>query len=125
MSYGMDPYREGETLEPIEHGSLAHQLLHLPLGKNDAGAETVGEYLGLLLATLWLEVEGFSGKRPFGNSDWQYVVYIAMIKARMAVGSVYVDDGYEEVEDFPQEAEAAADKLILQAIRLMYDHGGE
>lgn len=38
---------------------------------NDAGAGTVREYLVQLLALLWEEEGEFSGKRPFGNSDWQ------------------------------------------------------
>lgn len=36
---------------------------------------TIKEYFLELLKTLWLEEEGFSGKRPFGNSGWQYEIY--------------------------------------------------
>lgn len=32
---------------------------------------TIREYLQELLLTLWEEKEGFSGKRPFGNSGWE------------------------------------------------------
>ena len=32
---------------------------------------TVKDYLKTLLHTLWDEEDGFSGKRPFGNSGWQ------------------------------------------------------
>lgn len=120
------------SIEPQEQ-PLAHQLLHLPLGNNEAQAATVGEYLGLLLSTLWLQAEGFSGKRPFGNSDWQYPVYIAMVKGGLATGTVYEDNNcncradcphsYEELDDWDQESIIAADELILQAIRLAYDHG--
>ena len=31
---------------------------------------TIREYLRELLLTLWREGEGFSGKRPFGDSGW-------------------------------------------------------
>ncbi len=32
---------------------------------------SVREYFKALLSVLWDEEEGFSGKRPFGNSGWQ------------------------------------------------------
>jgi hypothetical protein len=39
---------------------------------SDAGDQiTVRDYFRLLLETLWDEGEGFSGKRPFGNSGWE------------------------------------------------------
>ena len=47
----------------------------IPMGKNDIGAKTIGEYFEKLLLTLWDEQEDFSGKRPFGNSGWEYDVY--------------------------------------------------
>lgn len=100
-----------------------HEILHLPMGENDADAATVGEYLGLLLSTLWLQDEGFSSKRPFGNSDWKWAVYKAMVKAGFVPGTVYEEDGYEYLEDFSREAEITADEMILQAIRFAYYHG--
>jgi hypothetical protein len=87
------------------------QLLDLPLPENDSGASTVRGYLVALLATLWREQEGFSGKRPFGNSDWQYDIYVGMIKAGI-VGGQIDEDGYVEQADV-----ATADKLILAAIQ--------
>lgn len=56
-------------------------VLALPLEPNEAGAATVRDYLIELLATLWREKEGFSGKRPFGDSGWQYDVYTALAAA--------------------------------------------
>lgn len=101
--------------------SLAHELLHLEINDPDSGAQTVGQFLGLLLSTLWLQTELFSGKRPFGNSDWQYTVYKAMGKAGIAE-IVFDEDGY--IENFTNEAQISADELILQSIKLMYNHGG-
>lgn len=50
-----------------------HQIFDLPMdGENDTGAKTVREYLLRLLMTLIEEGESFSGKRPFGNSDWDW-----------------------------------------------------
>lgn len=45
-------------------------VLNLTIPANDSGASTVGGYLAQLLKRVWLEDEGFSGKRPFGNSGW-------------------------------------------------------
>jgi hypothetical protein len=87
------------------------QLLDLPLPENDSGASTVRGYLVALLTTLWEEEEGFSGKRPFGNSGWQYDLYAPMIEAGI-VGGEIDEDGYVERADA-----AAADKLILAAIQ--------
>lgn len=48
------------------------RALDVELGPNDAEAGTVREYLKELLVTLLIVEEGFSGKRPFGNSGWQH-----------------------------------------------------
>lgn len=99
-----------------------HDVLHCPMvpNENDARASTVGEFLGCLLSALWEENEGFSGKRPLGNSDWQWQVYVAMAKGGFVAGT-FDDDGY--LEDFPYDQEQKADVLIQQAIKLAYDHG--
>ena len=52
------------------------EILALPMEENDGAAENIGQYFASLLHTLWIEGEGFSGKRPFGNSGWVYVVII-------------------------------------------------
>lgn len=110
-------YEETDTMKDDK----AHKVLHAPMQKNDANAATVGEYLELLLSTLWIEDEGFSGKRPFGNSSWQYEVYIALSDAGLVEGLVLDEDGY--VDSFSRESQIAADELVLQAIRLAYNHG--
>jgi len=72
--------------------------------------DTLKNYLKTLLVTLWQEAEGFSGKRPFGNSDWQYDVYAPLIKAGFLEGSLD-SDGYVEELDH-----AKADEFILKLI---------
>lgn len=99
-----------------------HDLLHCPMGPNDADAATVGEYLGLLLSTLWLQGQQFNGKRPFGNSDWQWLVYEAMVKNGFVFGILADDDGDTYLEDFTYDDQIKADELILQAISLAYRH---
>ncbi len=47
--------------------------------QNDAGASTVRGYIVALAAAVWAEEEGFSGKRPFGNSGWKHEVLEPML----------------------------------------------
>lgn len=57
----------------------AESPLNLPIEQEDvANVETVGEYLAEILNTLLSEGEGFSGKRPLGNSDWDYNIENAL-----------------------------------------------
>lgn len=74
--------------------------LCLALPKNDAGAETVRGYLYALLEAVWEEEEGFSGKRPFGNSGWKRDVIGPLVKARYTT---------------PAKADAFVSRLILHA----------
>lgn len=76
---------------------------------NDAGAHSIGEYLGLLLHVLWDENEGFSGKEPFGNGNWEMDIYRALVRGGLVDG-VIDGDGYLDVDD------EAANRLVAQAI---------
>ncbi len=85
-------------------------ILDIPMEENDANASTIREYLKALLSHLWAEGEGFSGKRPFGNSGWEYDLYSALIKAEAVKGKL---DEYGHVD---RVDEKKANKLIFQAI---------
>lgn len=74
-------------------------VLNCPLEENDSGANTVKGYLKALLSTLWDECEGFSGKRPFGNSGWEYDLTDALIENKFA------------------QTDSEAKKLIFKAIQ--------
>ena len=78
-------------------------ILDLPMGHNDAGASTIRDYLCCLLPTVWEEGEGFSGKRPFGNSGWENELYETLAKWQVIDGVENVDcdgnkywDGYDK-----------------------------
>lgn len=88
-------------------------ILAIPMKRNDSGAKTIGGYLRALLKELWAEGEGFSGKRPFGNSGWEYDLYKALIQAKAIRGEF---DSCGDIGDFDQ---AAANKLIFKAIEAM------
>lgn len=85
-------------------------VLDLPMQENDAGAATIREYLCELLSELWEKGEGFSGKRPFGNSGWDYELHVPLVKAGLIDGSVD-EDGYLENSD-----RKAAHQIISSAI---------
>ena len=90
-------------------------VLALPMPPNatSASAATIGEYLTRLLADLWTQGSDFNAKRPYGSSDWQWVVYEQLVKAGYVEGRLD-GDGYIEHADIP-----AADRLISVAIQAL------
>jgi hypothetical protein len=110
--YPCKPEVFAATYEPAaQQDDVTTRLLALQLPENASGATTVRGYLIAILAAVWRETEGFSGKRPFGNSSWQCDLYAPMIKAGFVPGTLDEDgylDGYFD--------EAPADALILAAI---------
>jgi hypothetical protein len=89
------------------------EVLDTPMGPNDSGATTIRGYLKALLTAVWRKEEGFSGKRPFGNSGWVYDVYQAMVKAGHVPGKLD-QDGY--MEHMTRDAKEQADNMIAAAI---------
>lgn len=76
---------------------------------SDAGDElTMLEYFEQLLQTLWDEGEGFSGKRPFGNSGWQGEVIQALAAAEL-------------VKNETREEERAAELFVCAMITRAFD----
>lgn len=89
----------------------ARQVLDLPMpAGNDADAATIRDYLVKLLTLVWEDNECFDGKRPFGNSGWDYDLYGPLIEAGLITGRLD-EDGF--IEDVDTEA---GDKLVLAAI---------
>lgn len=89
----------------------AQQVLDTPL--DEAETPTIRAYLTTLLATLWAEGSNFSSRRPLGDSDWQWTVYAALVKAGLVVGTLD-EDGYLEDVDT-----GAADNLMQMAIEAL------
>jgi hypothetical protein len=54
--------------------------------------QSLREYLNELLQRLWVQGSDFSSKRPFGDGNWQWCVYRALVKAGYITG-VLDDDG--------------------------------
>lgn len=74
---------------------------------------TIRSYLINLLSELWAQRESFSGKRPFGDSDWEFEIYTGLIKAGFVDGEL---DDYGYVESLDQDE---ADMLIQSCIASM------
>lgn len=74
---------------------------------------TIGEYLRLTLRTLILEGEDFSGKRPLGDSDWDYLLLLGLIRAKVIPGRI---NEYNEPEDFDW---SDFNKAMFKAINAM------
>lgn len=88
------------------------EILKFHMKENDAGAETIGEYLSQLLVNLIDEGEGFSSKRPFGNSGWIYELYLPLVDGGFVEGSLDEDGYLEEIED----SEAAC-QLLMEVVQ--------
>jgi hypothetical protein len=84
------------------------------MGDNDANAVTIGDYFMRLAEAAWVEEEGFSGKRPFGNSGWQHEVYHALVTNKVITGEI---DEYGYVEDYDGQAADQITKAILAFLR--------
>lgn len=105
--------------------SLGLKILKAPMGENDAGAKTIGEYLIKLSHECWAQEDGFSGKRPFGNSGWVHEIYNALadtfpkeIKAVWYDIAEDEDESYRELESFDMKA---ANKMISTAYQALYE----
>jgi len=75
---------------------------------------TVREYLHKLLETLWIEGEGFSSKRPFGNSGWENDLIIPLVQAGFIEGkfSDVLLDEESYLESFNQDGYGFITDLI-------------
>lgn len=87
------------------------EILNYPYDFRDCDAHNIKEYFHSLLHTLWLEGEGFSGKRPFGNSGWEYDLYIPLIVMDAVDGKID-----EEYGDLISCDNRAANKLVFELI---------
>ena len=76
---------------------------------------TIKEYLKELLVSLWEQGEGFSGKRPFGNSGWEWDLYKPLIVGGAVKGVV---DEYGDIDEFDSNE---CDKLLLRLVAECFD----
>ncbi len=74
---------------------------------------TIREYFKRLLTQLWMDGECFDGKRPFGNSGWQYDVYAALIKHGIIKGKLDSDGYIDELNEYKAQ-QFIIEKLIKE-----------
>jgi len=74
---------------------------------------SIKTYIKEILKVLWLEPDDFNGKRPLGNSGWQFDLYKAMIEKNIIEGEV---DDYGCVDSVNM---TDADKLIIDYISIL------
>ena len=92
------------------------EILNLRIDNEDFDHHlTIKGYLKLLLTTIWEEGDGFSGKRPFGNSGWEYDLYTPLVKAGVLEG-VLDEDGYIDAVD-KDAGEVLVYKLIDEVFK--------
>jgi hypothetical protein len=94
-------------------------VLNLRMQPNDADAETIGDYLVKLLANVWNEGEGFSGKRPFGNSGWKMEIGEALVRAGVIDGKWDSDDEDPEYRWLDTYDHAACNRIVAAAIQAL------
>lgn len=90
------------------------QILDLPMTwEANSNGTTIRDYLKKLLSTLWEEGEGFSGKRPFGDSGWHFDLHTPLVIAGVVEG-VVEEDGKGYAYD-----QKKVRKLISKAIEAL------
>lgn len=111
----MSEYKELKGFIPDELTGL--DILKIKMQDNDANARTVGEYLIMLSQKCWQETEGFSGKRPFGNSGWDFEIYQALAAAGHGNPKWEWNNGEKELVHYEP---GTLNKLINQAFKTLY-----
>lgn len=95
----------------LSHKDLL-EILNLPLG-GDFKKTTIRQYFQNLLETLWDQGADFSGKRPFGNSGWEYDIYLPLVFNGIIKGVLNEEGSIENLD------ELAANRLVFQLIKAL------
>ena len=90
-------------------------VLNCPIAKGCHGlgdAQTVRDFFINAMVELWNEGEGFSGKRPFGDSGWDYEIAKSLVAAGIVEGKLDEEGYLDSVSDGWQD-------LVLRAVQSM------
>lgn len=88
-----------------------NEILDLKFKSDDLHKEiTIREFFYKLMELLWIEQEGFDGKRPFGNSSWDHDLIKCLVVNKLVKGKVD-EDGY--LEDFDYDK---VNKFVIKQI---------
>lgn len=93
------------------------EALDLEFDHDEIGGTTIRGYFIELLTNLWRQGEGFSGKRPFGDSGWEHDLEVPLVKSGCVNGTIKnegdEDEPYWYVEDLDRKA---YDKFVFAMI---------
>lgn len=91
------------------------QMLDLAMTpeENDARASTVREYFALLVEQVWVQGEGFRGKRAFVCTGWDWDLFVPLIRAGLIKGTI---DEYRRPAEFDY---TEGDRLVKLAIKAL------
>lgn len=90
--------------------SLPAEALDVWMSRGDFEG-TLRDYFKEIAILVWTEEAMFSGKRPFGNSDWQNDVYASLIDAGLLDGMI---DEYGCVSQIQDDAERLVTELLVE-----------
>jgi len=90
-------------------------VLQIKMQKNDANAKTIGEYVAKLAINVIVETEGFSGKRPFGNSGWYLELAEPLVREGVVKGEIDEEWGGVDGYDY-KEIDAVLTKAVMEAL---------
>lgn len=79
-------------------------VLKFVYSKWDLGKCSIRHYLVELAKQCWIEEEFFGGKRPFGNSGWQWDVYFALAEGGFVTGKKDDEGNWTDVDREKAEA---------------------
>lgn len=80
------------------------KVLNFEYSNWDLGKCTIRKYLVTLARTCWEEEEGFSGKRPFGNSGWTWDVMGALVSGGFIDGRIDLDGFLDDCDEVAGKA---------------------
>ncbi len=81
--------------------------------QSELGKITLRKYFLRCMKEFWNDGEGFSGKRPFGNSGWQWDIYRGMIVNKWIEGTLD-ENGY--IKEMSDENKKEAHRMIYNAL---------
>lgn len=113
----MEVIIDGVTYVPsyaVEGGSRVLEALEYRFDSDAGDNGSIRDYLHTLLRQLWNQGEGFSSKRPFGNSGWESDLYVPLVAGGFVDGAVD-EDGYLVTCD-----EDEANKIVFDMIDAIF-----
>lgn len=92
------------------------EILDAHYSFEDCDAGCLRDYFFRLLERLWVEQEGFSGKRPFGNSGWDYDIYKCLVDKGYVLGII---NEHGELDNFDMsQANQLIEQLLLHVMNV-------